>query len=79
MKKFKKLVAVCVLCLTAIGVYAQTVRTLTEAQKEQLITALNYVEFSTAQIKKHQNRIVVDREFTLSLIKLNGISLSIRD
>ena len=70
MKKFKKLVAVCVLCLTAIGVYAQTVRTLTEAQKEQLITALNYVEFSTAQIKTHQNRIVVDREFDFVINKI---------
>jgi len=70
MNTFKKLVAVCVLCLTAIGVYAQTVRTLTEAQKEQLITALNYVEFSTAQIKKHQNRIVVDREFDFVINKI---------
>ena len=70
MNRLKKIFIVCVLCLTAIGVYAQTVRTLTEAQKEQLITALNYVEFSTAQIKKHQNRIVVDREFDFVINKI---------
>ena len=63
MNRLKKVFTVCVLCVTAIGIYAQTVKTLTEAQKEQLITALNYVEFSTAQIKTHHNRLIVDREF----------------
>ena len=70
MNRLKKLFTMCVLCVTAIGIYAQTAKTLTEAQKEQLITALNYVEFSTAQIKTHHNRLIVDREFDFVINKI---------
>ena len=70
MNKLKKKFIVCVLYVTVMGIYAQAVRTLTETQKEQLITALNYVEFSTAQIKTHHNRIIVDREFDFVINKI---------